>query len=81
MWMPKRTALRFELTESAKSALETLSDRHGMMQYAVMTRLIEWFVDQDEAIQFAVLAATPAELRVDIAKMLLGRRDGTNGRR
>jgi hypothetical protein len=72
--MPKRTDSRFELTEAAKGALETLAARHCMMQYAVMIRLVEWFVEQDESIQFAVLAAIPVELRADVAKLILKRR-------
>jgi hypothetical protein len=72
--MPKLAHVRIELTDTAKEAAEALCKRHGMMQYSLLSRLVEWFVSQDETIHFAVLAAIPAELRTDVAKLLLARR-------
>ena len=49
--MPKRFIMRIELTGPAKNKLATLSDKHGMTQVAMMSRLVEWYAGQNELIQ------------------------------
>src|SRR3954471_23346554 len=53
--MSRRFIMRIELTGGAKQKLSTLSDKNGMTQVAMMSRLVEWFAGQNELIQAAVL--------------------------
>lgn len=69
--MAKRIIMRIELNRTAKEALQGFADQAGMTQFAITSRLVEWFALQPETIQSAVLGRYPAELEVDIAKMLL----------
>jgi hypothetical protein len=45
----------------------------GMTQYAVASRLVEWFATQPQTVQMACLELYPTEIRGDIAKILLKR--------
>ena len=74
--MSRRFIMRIELTAVAKQKLCTLSDRHGMTQVAMMSRLVEWFAGQSELIQAAALGRYPAEIESDIAKLILKRMAG-----
>jgi hypothetical protein len=65
--------MRIELTGPAKTKLSNLSDRHGMTQVAMMSRVVEWFATQNEMIQSAVLGRFPPEIEADVAKMVLKR--------
>jgi hypothetical protein len=68
--------MRIELTAGAKQRLATLSDRHGMTQVAMMSRLVEWFSSQNELIQGAVMGHYPGEIEPDVAKLILKRMAG-----
>jgi hypothetical protein len=68
--------MRIELTGPAKTKLASLSDRHGMTQVAMMSRLVEWFASQDEKIQGAVMGHYPGEIEADVAKLILKRMAG-----
>lgn len=71
--MPARIILRVELTPSAKDRLNVLTEKAGMTQVAMLSRLVEWFANQPEDIQGAVLSLgnfSPGA-RVAIAKLLL----------
>jgi hypothetical protein len=65
--------MRIELTGQAKTKLSNLSDRHGMTQVAMMSRVVEWFATQSEMIQSAVLGRFPEEIEADVAKLVLKR--------
>jgi hypothetical protein len=68
--------MRIELTGPAKQKLSNLSDRHGMTQVAMMSRVVEWFATQSEMIQSAVLGRFPQEIEADVAKLVLKRMAG-----
>jgi hypothetical protein len=68
--------MRIELTGPAKQKLSNLSDRHGMTQVAMMSRVVEWFATQSEMIQSAVLGRFPEEIEADVAKLVLKRMAG-----
>ena len=53
--LTNRVTVRVQLESSCKKMLDELCDRRGMTQIAVMTRLVNWFVEQNELIQAAVL--------------------------
>lgn len=71
--MAKRIIMRIELTPSAKESLQNFADHAGMTQFAITSRLVEWFAMQPETIQSAVLRRYPSEIEVDVAKLLLRR--------
>ncbi len=53
--MSGSTDVYTDLNPSAKRLLESIADRHGMTQQAVITRLTKWFIEQDAQIQVKVL--------------------------
>ena len=63
--------MRIELTGPAKNKLATLSDKHGMTQVAMMSRLVEWYAGQNELIQGAVMGHYPSEIASDVARLIL----------
>jgi len=69
--MASRIIVRIELTPTAKERLNELSDRAGMTQVAMLSRLVEWFASQSELIQAAVMGHYPTEVESDIAKLIL----------
>jgi len=74
--MSRRFIMRIELTGGAKQKLSTLSDKNGMTQVAMMSRLVEWFAGQNELIQAAVLGHYPQEVESDVARLILKRMAG-----
>lgn len=74
--MAKRIIMRIELTPSAKEALQNFADRAGMTQFAITSRMVEWFANQPETIQSAVLRRYPSEIEVDVAKLILKKMAG-----
>jgi hypothetical protein len=74
--MAKRFIMRIELSGAAKQKLGAMSDRHGMTQVAMMSRLVEWFASQGELIQSACLGRYPSEVEPDVAKLILKRMAG-----
>ena len=73
--MPKRSIMRIELTGAAKSKLSSLSDRHGMTQLAMMSRLVEFFASQQNLLQSAMIGRYPEEIEADIANLILKKMD------
>ena len=71
--MAKRFVIRIELTHSAKQRLGEISDHNGMTQVAVMSRMVNWFADQPELIQAAILGRYPKEIEHDVATLILKR--------
>jgi hypothetical protein len=69
--MASRVIVRIELTPSAKTRLNGLSDKKGMTQVAMLSRLVEWFANQSDLIQAAVLGQYPVEIESDVAKLIL----------
>ncbi|HVT88681.1 MAG TPA: hypothetical protein VHD56_07515 [Tepidisphaeraceae bacterium] len=69
--MARRHIMRIELTGHAKQKLTTLSDKHGMTQVAMMSRLVEWFSKQNETVRAAAVLQYPSEIQADIAKVIL----------
>ncbi len=69
--MASRIIVRIELTPAAKDALNDLTDKAGMTQVALLSRLVEWFAHQSDMIQASVLGQYPAEIEADIAKLIM----------
>jgi hypothetical protein len=73
LYMATRIVVRIEITPNAKKALEDLGDKSGMTQVALTSRIIEWFANQSELVQAAILGHYPPEIQADIAKLIIKR--------
>lgn len=69
----KRAVIRLQLEVSAKQALDKLCERRGMTQIAVLSRMVRWFVTQDEVVQASILGLMSEATLGDIAQVLLKR--------
>ena len=69
--MATRIILRIELTPKAKEHLEQVSDRQGMTQVAMLSRVIEWYANQPEVIQRIIVGHMPSEIQRDVARLVL----------
>jgi len=69
----KRAVLRIQLDPSAKQHLDRLAKTRGMTQISIMSRLVEWFVKQNEVIQLAALGVVSEEFTGPLARRLLER--------
>jgi hypothetical protein len=54
--MASRIIMAVQLTGSAKKAVETLTEKQGMTQVAMLSRLVEWFTRQPDKIQRSALS-------------------------
>ncbi|MCC7204259.1 MAG: hypothetical protein IT441_04215 [Phycisphaeraceae bacterium] len=78
--LTNRVTVRVQLESSCKKMLDELCDRRGMTQIAVMTRLVNWFVEQNELIQAAVLGQLSAQAQQELARRLLQQMVGGRSR-
>lgn len=80
---PRRAVIRLQLDVAAKDALDELCDRRGMTQIATLSRLVKWFVAQNEVVQASVLGLMSQEYLGDLSQILMKRlaSDGTTGAR
>jgi len=69
----KRAIMRIQLDASAKNELDRLCEKRGMTQIAVMSRLVGWFIRQDEVIQTAVMESLSDSAMSQLARQLLKR--------
>jgi hypothetical protein len=69
----RRAIMRIQLDASAKGELEKFCDKRGMTQIAVMSRLVGWFVRQDELIQTAVMGSLTEMSVAKLARQMLKR--------
>jgi hypothetical protein len=67
--MDKRAMIRVQLDSVAKKRLESLCQSRGMTQITVMSRLVNWFTDQDVAAQNAVLGGLSAAAARELARL------------
>jgi hypothetical protein len=81
----KRAVIRLQLEITAKHGLDKLCEKRGMTQIAVLSRLVRWFVAQDEVVQASVLGLMSDAYLGELAPILLKRlgakaREGKEGR-
>lgn len=69
----KMVETRIELHANAKATLEKLRRAAGMTEVSMMSRLIEWFVHQDEPMRNAALRNFPPEIEAAYAKLIVTR--------
>jgi hypothetical protein len=71
--------MRIQLDTAAKEDLDKVCSKRGMTQIAVMSRLVGWFVRQDDVIQTAVMATLSDQAMSQLAKQLLKRLASRSG--
>jgi len=73
----KRQIIRLQIDLDAKEALDALCGLRGMTQIAVMSRLVNWFVAQDEVVQATILGllseSAVASLPTEILQRIIDR--------
>jgi hypothetical protein len=67
----KRAIMRIQLDAPSKTELDKLCERRGMTQIAVMSRLVGWFIKQDDMIQTAVMSSLSDPAMAQLAKQML----------
>ena len=73
MQQAPRIIFRIEITPAAKQRLADCAHSNGMTQMSVTSRIVEWFADQSELIQAAILGRYPKSIQGEIAKLILHR--------
>jgi hypothetical protein len=76
----KRSIMRIQLDSSAKDELDKICSKRGMTQIAVMSRLVGWFIRQDDVIQTAVMATLSDQALAQLASQLLKRMASRSGK-
>ena len=71
--MRSRVVMRIELFPKTKDGLNGMCDRLGMTQVAATARIIEWFAEQSDVVQAAILGLYPIDIRAQVADMILRR--------
>lgn len=69
--MANTAIVRIELTPTAKKLLEDFCHRTGKTRVSTMSRMTEWFSNQSESIQGAILRQYPKEIEADVVKLIL----------
>jgi hypothetical protein len=67
----KRSIMRIQIDASAKDELDKICSKRGMTQIAMMSRIVGWFIRQDDVIQSAVLSTLSDQALANLSKQLL----------
>jgi hypothetical protein len=70
---PPRVVMRIEMYPNAKQVFAALCNQLGVTQNTAAARVVEWFTDQPQLIQSAILGHYPSEIRADVAVLILTR--------
>ena len=68
--MKQRAVIRLELETLSKRQLDDLSEKRGMTQIAILSRLVKWFSRQDEMVQASILGLLSEEMLGDLNQLL-----------
>lgn len=74
----KRVVFRIQLTTEAKDRIQGFSDRLGITQIALTSKIVEWFANQPDMVQAAILGLYPDLIKTDVAEMILAKMAGRN---
>ena len=69
----KSVVFRIQLTPEAKKSLSGISDQLGITQLSLASRITEWFANQPDTVQGAVLGLYPELIRADVAELILAK--------
>lgn len=75
--MTDRQQVRIWLEGAAKDDLESIQDRYGMKQQELLSRMVRWFVAQDEGVQAGILDILPRGHEAGVARAILAKMAGT----
>jgi hypothetical protein len=67
----RRVIMRVELAADARDNLPAIVDKFGSTNVAVNSRLVEWFCDQPESVQAAILGLHPVDVKSQLPVMIL----------
>jgi hypothetical protein len=67
----KRSIMRIEMDLGAKDRIEGICLRRGMTQVSLMSRVVDWFSQQDDHVQTAVLQSPSNGSTTELRKSLL----------
>lgn len=70
---PHRAVIRLQLIVAAKRKLDDECEQRGMTQIAALSRLVEWFVEQDEVVKATILGQLSAAVAAPAARQILER--------
>jgi ABC-type maltose transport system permease subunit len=71
--MAKRFITRIELENSTRKGLDEATERNGMTQVALLSRVVAWFTSQPKDVQIMILGLVPDEISPDVATVILKR--------
>lgn len=69
--MAKRHIMRIDLSGAAKKRIGEISDRYGMTQLTMMSRMVEWYEVQSPEVQHTITTKFTEKPPRDIVKKLL----------
>jgi len=69
--MARRIIMRLEITPRAKESLIGFCDRMGLTQVAATSHMVEWFSEQNEVVQAAIMGLYPTDIRADIPRLIM----------
>jgi hypothetical protein len=63
--------MRIEILPRARAGVAHTSDTFGMTQVAIVSRLIDWIVQQPDLIQGSILQQLPSDFNAETVKSIL----------
>lgn len=69
----QRVIMRIELLPQAREHLTALSNRLGMTQVAITSRLVDWLCAEQDVVQAAVLGLYPEDIGAEIPSKIFKR--------
>ena len=67
----KRSIMRIELDDAAMDRLQKICRRRGMTQVSMMSRVVNWFSEQDDRVQMELLGNPTAGSTSAFARSIL----------
>ena len=74
--MHKRVIMRIEIAPASKVSLDDFCDGTGMTKLAAVSRLIDWFCEQDDTLQAMIQRLYPSAIEADVATLILEKTAG-----
>jgi hypothetical protein len=65
--------MRIEVLPDVPESLAGVTERVGSTQVSVVSRLIEWFVNQPDVTQAGILGLFPGNIQKELSKMVIER--------
>jgi hypothetical protein len=69
--MAPRIIVRIEVTKQARDEIDRLSRKLGMTYLSMHSRMVQWLSNQPDEIRAGILHNFPAEVKGDIARLIL----------